>query len=271
VVATVSRVRSARDSLAPPSDLQQRLTALGAPVALVEWARPCADVESCWRTCASPEWLLWLAARLAATSEERHAVVSCLAELTRRAEHAGRDADAAVGQALDAAVAWSHTAARLDDLLSTELAALGAAERARAAATEESSRARTLFSTAPRLRPASFGTSRAMAAWIEWRKADYGARLALAAAGTARAAAEAAWIDTIQAGGAAQHPDGFAPGRQAAAAGRWVTSTAAAAGHAVSALALAQGERSDERAARKSARLIRQRLACPRLGWRSGY
>jgi hypothetical protein len=245
---------------AQPSELQARLSGLAAPRPLVEWARPFADLGSCWDACSSPQWLLWLAARLCTTSDERRAVVACLAELTKRAEHAGRCTEPAVGPAVATATAWVRGEASLDDLLSAEGTALAAAERAADVAAEEGARARALFSSAPRPRPSSFATSRAMGAWVEWRQAEYLARLARAAAGTARAAAEAAWIDAIRAGGVP-----FASDSPGSSPGKWVNCAAEAAGYAVSALAIAQGGRNDDRTVRKSARLIRQHLPCPTL------
>jgi hypothetical protein len=255
-----ARLAAGNDRL-QPSGLQRRLTGLAAPGPLVNWASPFADLESGWCQCASPQWLLWLSARLSATSAERRAVVTCLAELTKRAEHAGRGSEAAVASAIatavDAATAWLRAQAGLDELLAAERAALAVAARAADIAADEGARARTLFWSAPRPRPASFATSRAMGAWVGWRKAEYVSRLALAAAGTARAAAEAAWIDTVAASGAVFTADG---------PGTWVSGAAETAGYAVSALAIAQGGRGDDRTARKTARLIRHYLPCPALG-----
>src|ERR1700744_5645983 len=71
------------------AELQVRLAELSAPGQLVDWARSFPDLESCWRACSSPELLLWMAARGCTTAAERRAGVSCLAELTRRAESGG--------------------------------------------------------------------------------------------------------------------------------------------------------------------------------------
>ena len=107
------------------TELQVRLTGLSAPGQLVDLAQPFPDLKSCWNACTSPEFMLWLSARLASTTEERRAVVSCLAELTRRAEHGRRHADPPVERAAGAAEEWLRSGASLDDLL-------GAAERRRA-------------------------------------------------------------------------------------------------------------------------------------------
>jgi hypothetical protein len=267
----------------PPSELQQRLIGLAAPGRLVDWARSFPDLETCWAACPSPEWLLWLAARLSGTSDERRTLVLCLAELTKRAGQAHRGTDPAVTAAVDAATTWAGTAragtgslgtpltagsankaASLDSLFAAEQAALEVAARATAVAAEEGAKARWLFHSAPRTRPSSFGTSSALGAWAEWHKANYTARLASAAAGTVRAAAEAAWIDVIHVSGATfESADAGDPG---SVPGNWVSCAAETAGNAVRALAIAQGSRQDEKTARKLARLVRQRLACPRLG-----
>jgi hypothetical protein len=272
----------------PHSDLQRRLTGLGAPEELVAWAWPFPDLDACWHACPSAQWLLWLAARLSTSGDERRAIVSCLAELTKRAERAGRCIDAAaataVENAVDAAALWartessstvlpaaglpaaglpstglSSTGPSLDDLVAAEQAALAVAARALVIADEEGARARSLFYSAPRTRPASFATSSALGAWVAWRKADYTSRLALAAAGTARAAAEAAWIDAI-------HDRTAFPPPQPGAPWRWVSCAADSADYAVQACAIAEGGRHGDKTVRKSVRLIRQHLACPQLG-----
>jgi hypothetical protein len=220
---------------AEPTDLQRKLAGLSAPSRLTGWARPFADLESCWNACSSPEHLLWLAARLSTTAQDRCAVISCLAELTRRAARGNRKTNASVEQAVSLAETWARTGASPDDLLAAERAALDTAAWAAFVAAEESARSRTMFRAAPRGRPASFATSRALGALAEWREADRTRRLALAAACAARAAAYAAQADA-----------------------GWVASVGESAGYAA-------GGRGD-RAARKSARLIRRRLPCPRLG-----
>jgi len=102
------------------TELQVRLTGLSAPGQFVDWARPFADLESCWNSCASPEFLLWLAARACTTTEERRAVVSCLAELTRCAERGRQRANPPVERAASAAETWIRSGASLDDLLAAE-------------------------------------------------------------------------------------------------------------------------------------------------------
>jgi len=79
------------------------------------------------------------------------------------------------------------------------------------------------------------------------RKADQAQRLALAAAGTARAAAEAARADALH------------------SPGSWEARVSESAAYVVSALAHSQPTGRGDKAARKAARLIRRRLPCPRL------
>src|ERR1700744_6369777 len=146
------------------AELQVRLAELSAPGQLVDWARSFPDLESCWRACSSPELLLWMAARGCTTAAERRAVVSCLAELTRRAKRGEPRASAPAERAARAVEAWVRAGASLDELLAAEQAARSAAARSAAAAAEEGARARKLFRAAPRGRPASLGTSRALGA-----------------------------------------------------------------------------------------------------------
>jgi hypothetical protein len=246
--------------LAVGTELQVRLTGLSAPGPLVDLAQPYRDLRSCWNASQSPELLLWLAARLCTTPEERRAVVACLAELTRQAERGTRHLDPEVERASVTAETWARAGASLDDLLAAERAALEAAAGAAALAAEEGARARVLFRSAPRSRPASFSTSRAFGALADWREADRTRRLALAAAGTARAAAEAARADTTAADG-----DAPVPGASCARSGSWETSVGESASYLVSALAHSRPARRDGRAERKAAKLVRRRLPCPRL------
>jgi hypothetical protein len=232
----------------PPSDLQQALTGLSAPSLLTGWARPFADLESCWNACSSPEHLLWLAAALSKTTEDRRAIVSCLAELTRRAGRGNRNPSAPVEQAVSLTEDWVRAGGSLDDLLAAERAALDTAASAGAVAAEQRARARMLFRSAPRGRPASFGASRALGALAQWREADQTRRLAFAAAGAARAAIAAA------------HPD------ESGSPEGWVACVGESTRCAISALTRGQRDGRDDRTARKSARLIRRRLPCPRLG-----
>jgi hypothetical protein len=243
--------------LAAGTELQVRLTRLSAPGPLLDLAQPYPDLKSCWNACTSPELLLWLAARLCTTREERRAVVSCLAELTRQAERGTRHLNPRVERASVTAETWARAGASLDDLLAAERAALEAAASAAALAAEEGARARVLFRSAPRSRPASFSTSRAFGALADWREADRARRLALAAAGTARAAAEAARADTTG--------DAPALGASYAGPGSWETSVGESASYLVSALAHSRPARRDGRAERKAAKLVRRRLPCPRF------
>jgi hypothetical protein len=242
------------------TELQVRLTGLSAPGQLIEWARPFPDLESCWKACTTPEFLLWLAARLCTTTEERRAVVSCLAELTRLAERSSPRASSPVDAAASTAETWARTGASLDDLLAAERAALDVAAWAAIVAAEEGARARMLFRSAPRGRPASLGTSRALGALADWREANRTQRLALAAASTARAAAEA-----VRADAAAADAGTGSPGEPGSSPGSWEARVTESAGYAVSALAHSRPAGRDDRSARKAARLIRRRLPCPRL------
>ncbi|HEX3715131.1 MAG TPA: hypothetical protein VHV09_20220 [Trebonia sp.] len=267
------------------TELRVRLTTLAAPGPLLELAQPYPDLKSCWNACQSPELLLWLAARLSTTPAERRAVVACLAELTRRAERGTRHLNPRVEQASVTAETWARAGASLDDLLAAERAALEAAASAAAAAAEEMARARALFRSAPRSRPASFSNSRAFSALADWREADRARRLALAAAGTARAAAEAARADAGGAivgganargaivgganaggaivGGAIVGGDVQAPAQPDAGPGNWEASVGESASYLISALAHSRPARRDQRAERKAAKLVRRRLPCP--------
>jgi hypothetical protein len=272
------------------TELRVRLTTLAAPGPLLELAQPYPDLKSCWNACHSPELLLWLAARLSTTPAERRAVVACLAELTRRAERGTRHLNPRVEQASVTAETWARAGASLDDLLAAERAALEAAASAAAAAAEEMARARALFRSAPRSRPASFSNSRAFSALADWREADRARRLALAAAGTARAAAEAARADAGGAnaggaivggaiagganagganaggaivGGAIVGGDVQAPAQPDAGPGNWEASVGESASYLISALAHSRPARRDQRAERKAANLVRRRLPCP--------
>jgi hypothetical protein len=242
------------------TELQDRLTGLSAPGQLIEWARPFPDLEACWNACRSPEFLLWLAARLSTTTGERRAVVSCLAELTRRAERGRARANSPVDAAARTAETWVRNGASLEDLLAAERAALDVAAWAAIVAAEEGARARMLFRAAPRSRPASLGTSRALGALADWRGANRTKRLALAAASTARAAAEAARADAAAADAGTGAPDDWRP-----SPGSWEARVSESAGYAVSALARSHPAGRADRSARKAARLIRRRLPCPRL------
>jgi hypothetical protein len=257
------------------AELQVRLMELSAPGQLVDWVQPFPDLESCWNACTSPEVMLWLAARLCTTAGERRAVVSCLAELTRRAERASQHPDPPVERAASTVETWVRTGAGLDELLAAERAALAAAAWAGIVAAEQGARARRLFRSAPRGRAASFGTGRALGAVADWRQAERARQLALAAAGAARAAADAARASAAPADAGpadAARPGGGTlvfgePGTPAGSweSGRWEYCVGESAGYAVSALSRARPSRQHDRAARKAAKLIRRRLPCPRL------
>jgi hypothetical protein len=257
------------------AELQVRLMELSAPGQLVDWVQPFPDLESCWNACRSPEVMLWLAARLCTTAGERRAVVACLAELTRRAERASQHPDPPVERAASTVETWVRTGAGLDELLAAERAALDAAAWAAIVAAEQGARARRLFRSAPRGRPASFGTSQALGAVADWREADQARQIALAAAGAARAAAEAARAEAAQAdprpadaaragGGAVVSGASGISGASGTPAGNWENCVGESARYAVSALSRRRTRQHDA-AARKAARLIRRRLPCPRL------
>jgi hypothetical protein len=243
------------------TELQGRLTGLSAPGPLLDLAQPHPDLESWWKACPSPEVLLWLAARACTTGQQRRAVLACLAELNRRAQHGARRLDPRAGEAVAAAEAWGRDSVPLDQLLAAERAALAAAAAAGAEAAEINARARALFRCAPRARAASFSNSRALGALADWREADRNRRLALAAAGAARAAADAARAEAAseEAGGgasadlAADRPDS------------WAASVGESAGYAAGALAAGRPAKSGDRNARHAARLVRRRLPCPQL------
>jgi hypothetical protein len=244
------------------TELQVRLSGLAAPEELVDWARRFPDLESCWNACTTPELLLWLAARLSTTAAQRRAVIAVLAELTRQAERGSRHPSQAIERAAGTAEAWARTGAgpaepdtaepdtaelaaaelAAAELAAAERAALEAAQWASSLAAEEGARARVLLRSSPRPRGGSFGRSRGLTALEQWEEANRARRLALAAAGTAHAAAEAA---RAQAG--------------------WEAGVSASAGYAVSALDHHHGAGTDSRTARRAAALIRRRLPCPRL------
>ena len=239
------------------TELQVRLSGLAAPEQLVDWARRFPDLQSCWNACTTPELLLWLAARLSTTPGERRAVIAVLAELTRQAERGSRHPSRAVERAAGTAAAWARAGAGSDEtssdeadpagvspaeLAAAEVDALEAAQWAAAAAAEAGARARVLLRSAPHPRGGSFGHSRGLTALSGWEEANRARRLALAAAGTAHAAAEAARSQT-----------------------GWEAGVSTSAGYAVSALEHGRSAGPDTRTARRAAELIRRRLPCPRL------
>lgn len=176
--------------------LPDLLSGLSAPSELVEWARPYADLRTCWDACPQPDWQLWLAARLANTPGQRREVVLCAAELARRAKRGVHRVDERVVDAISAVETWAlngaaddaDSAAALAALEEAEQGALAVATRAAGVANEESARARLLLGSAPRPRAGSFCASRAMSACDAWRTANRTRRLALAAVYAVRAA-----------------------------------------------------------------------------------
>jgi hypothetical protein len=236
------------------TELQDRLSGLAAPAGLVDWAQRYPDLETCWNACSAPELLLWLAARLSTTPAQRRAVIACLAELTRQAERSCRHPDQSVERAAGTAEAWAGARAQvgLAELIAAEQAALQSAEWATGMAAEEGARARVLLRSVPRPRGSSHGRSRGLGALAGWQEANQARRLALAAAGTAHAAAEAAQAEAASTGLAVDVTN-------------WEAGISASAGYAVSALERHRGTGADGRASRQAARMIRDRLPCPRL------
>jgi hypothetical protein len=231
----------------PPTELQQWLAGLSAPAPLIRWAVAVPDRETCWSACPTPEWLLWLAARLASTPQERRAIVGCLASVIRRAGRAGQGDSGAIERAVSAAEAWARAEAAAPGQGGPDLAAAGAAAReaaarAGAATAVRADRARMLMRSTPRGRHASAATGRALGACADWRKSGQAWRLALAAAGVTRAAAEA---------GASPPAD------------RWAAGVSEAAGYAAAAMAGRVPDGRDDKAARQLARVVRRHLPCP--------
>jgi hypothetical protein len=225
------------------SDFQSWLTQLSAPEQLIRWARPFADLEACWRACPAPDWLLWLAARLSRTAEQRLAVVRCATQLARLAQRGQRIADHRVEQAISAAERWAGPGSSPAELLAAADAALSAARQAEVRATAQAAQARLLFRAAPRGRLASARTSRALAAYQVWRAADQQRLRALAAGWTAQAAAFA--------DAASASPES------------WADCVSQVATQSVSAMACRQPAGGQARAARHCVRLAKRRLSCP--------
>ena len=170
------------------SSLQARLAQLSAPEPFVRWARPFTDFQSCWDACPDATWMLWAAARLAATSQQRRAIVCCTAATGELALGNHKHTDPRITAAFAAARMWARGTTGQATVATAGRDALDAATEAAGRAAREASQARTLFSLAPRRRLASVTTSRAIAAHLASRAATRQEAAAYAAAWTARSA-----------------------------------------------------------------------------------
>lgn len=177
------------------ADLQSRLAELSAPEPFTRWARSFDTFTACWEACTTAAWLLWAAARLAPTVQARRAVVSAATAVTRMAMTGTAGYDKRVLAALDAAESWIAGAERGDMMLAAELGALDAAASASSRAARLSAGARLLFDAAPRWRLHSVAASRTLNMRLACRAEKGHAWVALAAALTVRAAADAG--DTV--------------------------------------------------------------------------
>jgi hypothetical protein len=229
--------------------LQARLAQLSAPEPFVRWARPFTDFPSCWDACPDASWMLWAAARLSQTIEQRRAIVCCAAAVGELAAGGHKDADPRIIAAFTAVRIWARGTADQAAVAAAGRAALDAASDAAGLAAREAPRARALFSLAPRRRLASVTTSRAIAAHHASRAAARQEAAAYAAAWTVRSAAEA---DTTM--GLPQ---------------QWAACVSRVATYAVIALSPPPGparRRPAGRAAARCARTVRRCIPCPQLG-----
>lgn len=230
------------------SSLQARLAQLSAPEPFVRWARPFTDFQSCWDACPDATWMLWAAARLAATSQQRRAIVCCTAATGELALGNHKHTDPRITAAFAAARMWARGTTGQATVATAGRDALDAATEAAGRAAREASQARTLFSLAPRRRLASVTTSRAIAAHLASRAATRQEAAAYAAAWTARSA---------EAGTTMGQP------RQ------WAASVSRAGTYAIIALSPPPGpgsRRPAARAAARCAKTVRRCLPCPQLG-----
>jgi hypothetical protein len=218
---------------APPR-LDARLREIASPEPLLLSASQFSDLPSWWRACHSPDWLIWMAARLCKTGDDRRAVIRCVTELAWRQ---GPRTDRRCIAAISAAEAWASGGEASAGLATAAAGAWEAAAEAKADSTTLAACARWRFASAPHHRLASAGTGRALAAHADWRAAERNRLAALAAAATV----EAAWrADT-----APDLPD------------QW----AAWASYAVT--AISSPPACGNRARTRYARCVRRRLACP--------
>jgi hypothetical protein len=225
---------------------------LSAPEPLLQWAGRFTCFEACWNACPAAGWLLWAAARTSQSCEERRAVVLCAAEVADLALDRAGWRDPRITTAIAQARAWAAGEGDPAATLATAQAgqaALEAAGDAAELATGEAARARRLMTLAPRQRLATAIASRALDARLASCRAARQESVALAAAWTAWAAAEA--------GTAADLPV------------QWAACVSQAGTHAATALSLlrpATGSKARARAAAPCAGLVRSRLPCPRIG-----
>jgi hypothetical protein len=163
------------DSAGDTPGLQARLAQLSAPQDFTRWAAPYGDLASCWAACPHPGWLLWAAARLASTVQQRREVVCC----AEAAARAARLADPGALHAISAAGAWAQGGQDAAAALAAVQPALDAAAEAAALAAQQEARPRQLIAYAPR------GGS-APASWaLDARLASHAARRRQSAALTA--------------------------------------------------------------------------------------
>lgn len=225
------------------------LSELSAPEPLTQWAGRFTCFEACWNACPAAGWLLWAAARTSQSREERRAVVLCAAAVADLALDRVGWRDPRITTAIAEARAWGAGAGDPAVLLAAGQAALEAAGDAAELARGEAARARRLMTLAPRQRLATAIASRALDARLASCRAARQESVALAAAWTAWAAAEA--------GTAADIPV------------QWAACVSQAGTHAATALSLlrpAAGSKARARAAAPCAGLVRSRLPCPRIG-----
>jgi hypothetical protein len=225
--------------------LQAHLAQLSAPEPFVRWAQPYADFRSCWDACPDASWMLWAAARLAATSQQRRAIVCCTATVGELALGNHKHTDPRITAAFSAARMWARGTGDQAAIAAAGLGALDAASDAAGLAAREASRARTLFSLAPRRRLASTTTSHAIGAHLASRAAARAEAAAYAAAWTARSATEA--------------------GTTMGLPQQWAASVSRAGTYAITALSPSPGPGS-RRAAARCAKTVRRCLPCPQLG-----
>ncbi len=171
--------------------MQSRLLQMSAPWLFTGWAAPFPDFGACWDASPRPDWLLWAAARMSRTGQDRREVIRCAAIVTDAAARAARAADPRIGAAISTAQAWARGEEESADAAAAVEGALAAADQAASLAAQDAAYARQLLAFAPRRRLASVSASRALGAQLSSRAADRRKWAALAAAWTARSAAEA--------------------------------------------------------------------------------
>lgn len=98
-------------------DYIDRIAALGACPDALAWLRAARhpDLPAAWAACRRPDWLLWLAARVAeAGSPEHRAVVAAAADCAATALDLAPGAEGA-RRAVEAAQAWAQEEVSTDD------------------------------------------------------------------------------------------------------------------------------------------------------------